>query len=224
MKKELREQVIEHLEEDIKGVLGNLELARKSKDSNSSMRWVKCLEETIQVYNGLKETSLDEEVEKRLERILKLPQYREQLVLKEKIINSYGDKSGFVYECDMKKKRIEDFRKDFDIILYDKFEFLIDTSVYPRACGKTTLLKELLKVREDIIVFVPKSMRREYEDIKSSNLVFYDRYEDFRGMKRRSDNGLSPIICEEGYSIYDVLDMKYNHGLNIQCALVNGIN
>lgn len=227
MEKELREQVIKHLEEDIRGILCNLELARKSKDSNSSIRWVKCLEETIQVYNGLKETSLDEEVEKRVERILKLPQYREQLALKENVLNSYGDKSVLVYECDMKKRKADNFETDFYSVLHDDSKFLLDVSLYPRGCGKTKILKNVAKIRyNNVIVLIPSTQILSYENElnnKNTNTKIISVSKDldsFRGISFSKD---AILVCEEGFSINEILDMKYKYGINIQCALVNGV-
>lgn len=209
---------LEFINENIEGLKKQANLSLEKADANSYNRWLRSLTEAMTVREKIEEKENAYETDKKNMKTLE--------EVKKKV-----EENLYYYKCDTLKRKPEDFKTDFMKILNNEDRFLLDVSEYPRGCGKTTLLKEFIEDsnNSEICVLV-KSSNPEYRSyrhlpqkdnhIKNKKIKFiYMDLNNFRGLSIHKK-----YVCEEGFSIYEILKMKYEFGLNIQCALISGVN
>lgn len=220
-------ECVSFINQDIEGIKKNIIKSMEEDNVSAHNRWLQALREALSVKKEYDWKLMYSVYETDGHKEIAIWEQDSECNIRGKItwrINDGNINDNLYYECDLKKKGLNDFENDFENILNSKTKFLIDTSIYPRGCGKTTLLKSKMLNDKNIILLVPSINKCPYVNklndsgLKNQYLVIND-VEDLRGCNLLGKT----IICEDGFSVYDIFKL-INMGLNIQCALVNGIN
>ena len=219
-------ECVSFINQDIEGIKKNIIKSMEEDNVSAHNRWLQALREALSVKKEYDWKLMYSVYETDGHKEIAIWEQDSECNIRGKItwrINDGNIDDNPYYECDLKKKGLNDFENDFENILNSKTKFLIDTSIYPRACGKTTSLKSKMLNDKNIILLVPSINKCPYinelndRGLKNQYLVIND-VEDLRGLNLFGKT----IICEEGFSVYDIFKL-INMGLNIQCALVNGV-
>ena len=227
-------ECVSFINKDIEGIKNNIIKALDEGNASAHDRWLKNLREALSVKkeydwqlmysvyetDGHKEIAIwEQDSECNIRGKITWKVKDDASILHEQHCKS----DNYKYECDMKKRKLEDFESDFYDMLESDSKFLLDTSLYPRGCGKTTELKVLLKLNDTVVILVPSANIQGYKNIINGNefnnrCIVVNSLDNLRGLRLHDKN----VVCEEGFSIYEILKMR-DMGINIQCALVNGV-
>lgn len=222
-------ECVSFINKDIEGIKNNIIKALDEGNASAHDRWLKNLREALSVKKEYDWQLMYSEYETDNHKEVSIWEQDSECNIRNhktwKIVDEEIEDAK--QEYDIKKRKGKDFESDFYGVLHDDSKFLLDVSLYPRGCGKTKTLKNVAKIRyNNVIVLIPSTQILSYENElnnKNTNTKIISVSKDldsFRGISFSKD---AILVCEEGFSINEILDMKYKHGINIQCALVNGV-